>query len=275
MIKLLKEPLLHFLLLGGLLFVGFQMVAKDSTDALIVSQQRIMHLSVLFEKTWKRPPTTAELEVLIEKYVVEEMYYREALSLGLEQDDGVIRRRLQQKMEFIILDLSEVMDPSDEELTTYLQSNQHNYQTPATFSFKQVFINPAKHASAQQSALVLLENAQRVEPVGDSTLLPAQLNLTSADRIDNTFGDGFAQALSDTEIGQWHGPIVSSYGLHLVFVSEKQQPRMPALSEIKSMIVRDWLHEKQLAMKKKLDENLRIKYQVIIESVNTDAVNKG
>lgn len=275
MIKLLKEPLLHFLLLGGLLFVGFQMVAKDSTDALIVSQQRIMHLSVLFEKTWKRPPTTAELEVLIEKYVVEEMYYREALSLGLEQDDGVIRRRLQQKMEFIILDLSELMDPSDEELTAYLQSNQHNYQTPATFSFKQVYINPSKHTSAQQSALLLLENSRRVEPVGDSTLLPAQFNLTSADRIDNTFGDGFAQALNDAEIGQWHGPIVSSYGLHLVFVSEKQQPRMPALSEIKSIIVRDWLHEKQLAMKKKLDENLRIKYQVVIESVNTDAVNKG
>ena len=222
MLKIVKEPMLAFLLLGGALFVLFQQISDDGffgTDQLeeiVVTEGRIQALALGFEKVWQRPPTRRELDGLIEGFIHEEVLYREALAMGLDRDDPIVRRRLRQKLEFLSEDLAGLEEPEQQELQAFLDANPETYRQATRFSFRQVYINTSQRGqSAENDAIELLVKlrAQDSDTViaGDSLMLEHQYTNETERDIERTLGHQFLQSLRETPIGGWQGPIVSGY----------------------------------------------------------------
>jgi len=272
--KLLKEPLLHFLLLGAALFViyaAFNRNRPSAPDQIVITPGRIENLAATFAKVWQRPPSEQELKAQIDMYVKEEILSREAVKLGLDKNDTVIRRRLQQKMEFLSEDFA-AREPTETELADYLAKHPDKFAEDPHFSFRQVFLNPEKRGDQlAEDAARLLANLQKQGPnsdttlLGDSTLLPQELNDESQHGVESQFGSEFANALADIKPGEWSGPIQSAYGLHLVFVSQKTEGRVPALSEVSEQVKREVMNERRQATNRMFLEELLKRYQVVIE----------
>jgi len=267
--NLLREPLLHFLLLGTLIFASYQLVPSSNVSStLVVSKQRIDNLSNAFQATWYRQPTDEELNSLIDHYILEELYYREALILGLDQDDAVIRRRLQQKVEFISKDLSSIIDASDTELEQYLAANIEEYRGESTYSFIQVYLDPTKHQQPFQLAQQWLAGMDSIKPDGDATMLPSVILAKSQRVISSIFGDELAAYVANAKPDLWLGPVASSFGLHLIYISENQHQPVPSLDKVRDKVSRDWAFEQEKKIKNTMDENLLKKYNITVEHVN-------
>jgi hypothetical protein len=151
----LREPLVHFLLLGALLFALNAWLRPAAAPAgnveIVVSEARVRNLAQNFRRTWQRPPTRQELEGLVESHVREEVFYREALALGLDRDDAIIRRRLQQKMEFVSEEASALARPSDAELQQYLETHPGDFVVEPRVTFAHVYLDPARRAAKLQA----------------------------------------------------------------------------------------------------------------------------
>jgi hypothetical protein len=271
---LLKEPLVHFLVLGLIIFVVYHALNRSNEqepDKIVVTQARMEQLAGLFAKTWQRPPTATELKGLIDDYVKEEILYREALALGLDNDDTVIRRRLRQKMEFLSDTVIGALNPTDEELETYLESNMSKFELDSQIAFEQVFLNPERRGDQiEEDAASILEalnsNASAdAANLGDATLLPLELDLTSATRIGQTFGPQFAKAVDQLTPGAWGGPIKSTFGTHLVRVNKREPGRVPALNEVRAAVKREWATEQRKKLEDKRFAELLKRYDVSIE----------
>ncbi|MEQ1576185.1 MAG: peptidylprolyl isomerase [Hyphomicrobium sp.] len=274
--RVLREPLVHFLGLAITIFLLYGTLNRSKepeAGEILVTSSKLEQLAGLFGKTWQRPPTAQELKGLVDDYVKEELYYREALLLGLEKDDTVIRRRLRQKMEFLADAEAGSLMPSDTELDSYLKANAGQFRIESLTSFQQIFLNPTKRGeSAGKDAQALLEalrvNAQAdLATLGDQTLLPAVLPLTAKTAINQTFGDKFAEELESLPADQWSGPVESSYGLHLVRVTGRQNGREPALAEVRDAVLRDWSNTKRKALEQDRIGSLMKRYKVTIEGL--------
>ena len=213
--KILREPLLHFLVLGTGLFLLYGVIgemADERSDRIVVTEAKIGNLAELFERTWRRPPTPAELDGLIEDHIKEEIFYREALALGLEQDDIVIRRRLRQKMEFISEDVAPPAEPTAAELQAFLAEHADRFRKPSRVSFAQVYLSPERRgANARSDAERLLVglNTGRSDPAeaGDPFLLERDYRELSAHDVEQLFGGPFAAAVAELPVGRWSGPV--------------------------------------------------------------------
>ena len=273
--RMLHEPLVHFLLGGAFLFVLFGQAAdpRDATSGRIVmSEFRIAGLASTFERLWLRSPTEDELRGLIEDYLKEEILYREALALGLDRDDLVVRRRLRQKMEFLNEDLTATQEPSEEELRDYLAANAASFRVPARTSFEQLFLDPARSdrdVYARAASLLAAVRAGDGGALGDSTLLPANLDRATPREIDQTFGEGFSESIAARAQGEWSGPFSSSFGLHLVRVTARETERMPGLEEVRQAVARDWDADQRRSANERFYEALRSRYQVEIRLPRT------
>jgi hypothetical protein len=274
-LRLLREPLIHFLILGAGLFVIYFAVngsVSNPADRIVVDETRILRLAEQFQRTWLRPPTQQELQALAEDYVKEEVLYREAQALGLDEDDLVIRRRLRQKMEFLNADLTELQSPTDAQLQDYLITNQDRFRRPDRFSLQQVYLNPDKRPDEVTRAAVELLTALNASPalgadlrsLGDATMLPAQLDGVTRREVSNAFGPGFAQDLANMPMGRWSGPYESSYGLHLVRITERKSGGLPAMAEIRPVLEREWRTERSKAANERFYQVLRERYDVEI-----------
>jgi hypothetical protein len=265
MSRLLRDPLVHFLLGGALLFALYAQVGqgRERRDRVVVGEAEVERLATTFARTWMRPPTRAELDGLVDDFVTEEILYREALELGLDRNDLVIRRRLRQKMEFLAQDLT---DPSadDAQLGTYLAENEERFLEPERWSFRQVYVDRERDGEARVAALLdrLRENPDAAESAGDPTLLPRQLESASAREIDGTFGAGFAAALAGAELEAWLGPYPSAYGLHLVQIREHVPGRLPSLDEIRPIVEREWSTEQRRELNERFERGLRERYEI-------------
>lgn len=267
--KFLREPLLHFVILGTLIFGVYQFVpTTNASTTFVVSEQRIQILSKLFQATWHRAPTDKELSALIDSYILEELYYREALLLGLDQDDPVIRRRLQQKMEFISNDLSSLIDATDVELELFLTKNIAQYSGESVYSFKQIYIDPTKHDNPRLLAQQWLNTIETSKPDGDSTMLPAVIELKNHQEISATFGSEFATYVKNAQPQIWSGPTASSFGLHLAYISDVQHAKTPSLSQVRDKVNRDWAYQQQQKIQLAMDAKLKQKYNVSVEYPN-------
>ena len=271
--KLLREPLLHFALLGALLFVVHGITnrtPRGGEHEIVVSAGQIEHLAATFGMMWRREPTPEELQGLVDDYVREEVLNREAMQLGLHIDDTVIRRRLKQKMEFIAEDFLAASEPTDADLETYLRDNKMAYREPARVTFEQVYLSVdsgegiAAGRAAATLELLRTQDAVLAE-VGDRTLLPGELVDVSLPEVAAQFGDGFAADLDATPPGDWRGPIESAYGLHLVRVSDRMEPRDPALDEVRDAVRRDWLSAQREEAERRFVDALLSKYDVTVE----------
>ena len=222
-------------MLGAGLFVLFGVVGgptEQRPDQIVVTEAKIGNLAQLFERTWRRPPTQEELDGLIEAHVKEEILYREALALGLERDDIVIRRRLRQKMEFISEDVAPPAEPTEAELQGFLAEHADRFRKPSRVSFAQVYLSPERRgANARSDAERLLVglNTGRSDPAeaGDPFLLERDYRELSAHDVERLFGGAFAAEVAKLPVGRWSVPVESGYGVHLVLVRDRPPRASP------------------------------------------------
>jgi hypothetical protein len=273
--KLLSEPLVHFLLLGAVLFGVFALVGdRGSARAgqIVITPGHLEHLTVGFTRTWQRSPTAQELVGLIEDYIREEVLYREALAMGLDRDDTIVRRRLRQKLEFLTEETVETADPSDADLQTFLQQHADAFRVEPRLAFQHVYLSRNRHGDATDTeARELLAQlstgatATDTAALGDPFLLPHEFALSSRNEIAGLFGDAFATQLQHLEPGRWGGPVESGYGLHLVYVRERVDGRVPALAEVREAVQREWFTARRKAINEQFYQRLRARYTVIVE----------
>jgi hypothetical protein len=270
----LREPLLHFLILGALLFLLFHFVKGGSAkqNEIVVGSGTVKTLSDGFNRVWKRAPTQKELDALIQDYIKEEVYYREAISMGMDRDDTIIRRRLRQKMEFLADGMGYIKEPNEKDLESYLQKHPEKFRVESRFTFSHVYLNPEKHQnSIQQDAAQLLTNLNKAgnsvdaSKYGDQFMLGYYFSNQSESNIARTFGDQFAKKLSTLETGKWVGPIESGYGEHLVLLSSRTEGKTPPLSEIRKQVQSEWMTDEAKQTSEKFYEDLRSRYKVKIE----------
>lgn len=278
--SIVREPLVHFLALALMIFVmygTFGAPAAERPNTIIITEAKIEQFGALFAKVWMRPPTASELKALIDDYIKEEIYYREALALGLDKEDTVIRRRLRQKMEFMSDAAEEAVAPSDTDLDGYLKANPAKFDVEPAIAFRQIYLNPGRRGGAiEEEANAILEKlraaaASDPSTLGDASLLPSEIVLSSKTAISQMFGAEFADAVIAISPDAWSGPFKSAYGLHLVQVSEKAPGRLPTLAEIREAVLREWMSEKRKTMQETRIAELAKKYEVTIETAPADA----
>lgn len=269
--KLLREPLLHFLLIGALLFVVFGLARDGMTGRMdsqvIVSAGRIEQLENIFTKTWQRPPSPQELKGMIDDFVLEEIYYRQAVAMGIDRDDTVIRRRLRQKFEFLTDDMAAASVPTDEELASYLAANADAFATDTTYTFEQVYFNPDQGGVALDRQVAEMLAALRAgnDPGGVGGLLPLYFENTPAHSVDGSFGTGFSESLDALPMNDWQGPVESGLGLHLVKITERIEGSLPELADIRPIVEREWANENRLETRRLINDQLLSNYEVTIE----------
>ena len=276
--KVLREPLVHFLLLGGLFFLWFQWrggASGPGTNRIVVTPGQVRNLASGYTKTWSRPPSEDDLKGLIDEYVKEEIATREAMSLGLDRDDTVIRQRLRQKLEFLSGDAAAAAPPTDAEIEAWVKAHPDAFGGELRLSFRQVLVRMDLRKDAREEAERILSRL-RASPdapageLGDATMLPAEMPLGPLTGIGRTFGDDFARRLVEVPAREWSGPLSSSYGLHLVLVRERVAAEPPSLAAIRPLVARELLAERRKRELQTLYERLLAKYDVTIEMPKAD-----
>jgi hypothetical protein len=269
--KIMREPLVHFLLIGAGLFLLFNFTngpADDQSNRIVVTPGQVEQMAARFTGSRMRPPTEQEIAVLIENHLRDEIYYREALTMGLDKDDALIRRRMRQKLEFILEDLSAQADPSDEELTDFMQQHMDRYRLEARVSFKQIYLNPDRRedvVGAAREILARLHGGTDPMTLGDPIMVEHTFTFASESEIKRAFGNSFVQHIVKLEPGDWVGPVLSGLGEHLVLVSERRDGRMPELAEVRAVVERDWLAQRGRELKDITFRKLLEGYEVIME----------
>ena len=264
---MLKEPLLHFVLIGASLFFVYQWVnpgeGAETDKQIVVSNGRIEQLITVFQKTWQRPPATDELKGLIDDYILEEIYYRQAKAIGIDSDDTVIRRRLRQKFEFLTDDAASLVEPSEPELADYLTAHPEKFRRSATYTFEQAYFNPEKHSEADvaEELSFLREGKQ----VGDVSLLQPSYKDAHRRAVDGTFGTGFSEQLDQLQVGDWQGPVRSGLGYHLIKIQSRSEGPLPGLDQIRPIVEREWSNDKRLEIRKQINDRLLEEYEITVE----------
>ena len=277
--RLFREPLVHFLVIGAVVFALYALVGDDkeetARDRIVVTEGRVAQLSQVFAKTWQRPPSQQELRGLVDAFIKEEVYYREAVKLGLDRDDTLIRRRMQQKMEFLSEPGEDQLAGDDAALQAYLDERKESYRVAPKLAFEQVFINPKTgEEDAKLRAAKTLKGLKAGEDpasAGDPTLLPPEKLLSPQASIVRDFGDAFAKELLTLPLGEWAGPITSPFGLHLVRVSKRVDGYDPPLEEVRAAVLRDWRALKREDYRKEAYDKLLAQYEVALPSAKKSA----
>ena len=266
------EPLLHFILIGAALFLLFAWTRTNDERApnrIVVSESQLEQLTAQFKRTWLRPPTEAELTGLIDSFVRDEVYYREALAMGLDREDPMVRRRMRQKLEFILEDLSAVREPDDNTLKAFLHQHADRFQIEPGISFHQVYLNPDARPDLTTDAQTIINQLREggdPTSLGDPTLVAFTFNSAPQSVVERSFGALFAQGVFKLAPGKWEGPIFSGMGAHLVLVTEKTQARMPELAEVRTQVEREYMAQHRLDMKEATYNKLLKGYEVVIET---------
>jgi len=282
--KILREPLLHFLLLGAAIFVAYSSVATLNSaepGKIVITQGQLASMMETFTLVRQRPPTRDEWEGLIRARVREEVYYREALALGLDKDDLIIRRRLQQKMQFISDDIGVQAPPTDADLNAYLKAHPDKFRVEQQITFRQLYLDAAKHGvNLARDATQLLAKLNQAggdasfAAVGDPFPLGNTFTAVPAGEVANQFGEKFVANLSELQTGYWEGPVESGYGMHLVVISERTKDRLPALAEVRDAVRREWEEARRKEANEKFYQTLLKHYTVTIEQPTAEAAKK-
>jgi len=249
LVRLLREPLLHFFAVGGLIFILYANggdLGKTSSDVISISAGQIDQLAAQFTSVWRRPPTDDELAALVDGFVREEVYYREALALGLDQNDAVVRQRMRQKIEFLTDIGAQMLDPTTDELQAYLVANDKKYSQGSRRAIEQIFLGQTPTPDDIARALQDLDSdpTRNTSAFSERSLLPAELGLSLPEAIDSVYGNGFFEQIENYPVGQWSGPVVSAYGVHLVRVLDNQAAQSPSLADMRAAVLRDWQADK-------------------------------
>jgi len=273
--QLLYEPLIHFLFIGVVLFIIFGITSEPKSDRdnrLVVTQGHVDYLVKSFQKRWGRTPGQTEVNRLVEGFIREEILYREALAMGLDKDDVVVKRRMAQKLEFMFKDIATLLKPDDVQLQAYLEKHPEKFRRPARYTFSHVYLNPDKRGDKVMDAAKLLlarlqhnTNKPDLLAAGDTLMFDHHYTDTSQPEVARLFGQQFSEELSKIGPGQWAGPVDSPYGVHLVNVQQRTDTRLPKLAEIRNQVKREYVFDRQRNANEQFYDSLRKRYDIIIE----------
>ena len=260
----LKEPLLHFFVLGGVLFSAYGWLHRgegDEARVVRMTSAEVTWLQETWARQWQRQPSEEELRGLVADYLKEELLSREAKDMGLDENDTIVRRRLAQKMAFLVQDTARLAEPGDDELRRLYGSEPDRYESPARVSFTQIYFKTKAAAKKGLDELV----SRRIDELGDRTLLERDYTGADEQTVTSLFGIEFAQKVFGLEPGQWQGPLESGYGFHLVRVSNREESRERPFEEVRSQVLEEWHHVQQTKANEQFLAALVKKYDVVVD----------
>jgi len=270
--KFLKEPLVHFLVLGALIFGYYYLFNSDSEseNAIVVDDAEYDYLLSLWKNQWKREPNEQDIKAFLDQYLQREVFYKEALSLGLDHNDIIVKRRLAQKMEAVSNDLNAMLKPpTDADLKAFYNANDSLFLFPPSYSFRQVLFTNIEPNWQREllSTLTALKSGQEIPASRKLKLsISNEWKKSPLNEIDQAFGDEFASKLDSLPLNEWVGPISSGFGQHLVFISEKKDSQLADFEIVKSYVEKEYEYQMELEMQEQLYRDLLEKYQVKITS---------
>ena len=271
--RLLREPLLHFALLGAAIFGAYRLIAPPASDAseIVITADRIASITAQFSASHGgRPPYEEELRAAVDAYVRDEMLYREGLALGLDRDDPVVRNRIRQKADLLSEDAL-TSEPSDRDLEAYLAAHQAEFDIPGRVSFQQIFIDPGRHRGDDLTTIVTsirqaLTLGRQPGTLGDRTLLPATMTEALPHEVEAAFGNDFTRQLAAIDGEVWQGPLTTSYGLHLVRITHRGEPTRATLADARDVVAREWSRAQTAKLKEQFYRMLAGRYTVRVEA---------
>jgi peptidyl-prolyl cis-trans isomerase C len=278
LIRFIKEPLVQFLLIGACIYAAYALFgAPDETAAertVVISEDRIDSLAAAWQKRWNRPPTEQELVGLVRTYLREDILYREAVAMGLDKDDHIVRRRLAQKLEFLTNDIVQLREPAEGELEAFFSENRTQFQAPDLVTFIQVFFNPDTRGDATladaEAVLTQLQAAGVPDPdnldVGDRFMLRSYFVAVPEFNIRRQMGSGFAESVMQLEPGRWHGPVLSGFGPHLVYVYQLTPAPLPELDAVRDAVMDEWQRQQTEQFNVEFMDSLKTRYDIVIEA---------
>ena len=270
----LRDPLVAFVLLGLGVFAldGWLAGSETARPVIEITSERVERLRARWIAQWGREPTETELQTLIDEAVDEEVLYREAQRLGLDRDDAIVRRRLAQKLTFILEDAGVAGPPPEAAIAEYFARHAERYRRPGRTTFDHVFLSADSRPDPAGDATALLDELRGSDGGGWRRLGdPFMLARTYADRSDREiaglFGRGFAEALSGLPVGGWNGPVESTYGMHLVRLTARTVSREPALAAVRDRVLADLREERRRERSLTAYEELRDDYEVLLPEI--------
>jgi len=270
--RLLREPLAHFLAIGAAIFAFNAMLNRDAEapeGVIQISQGRIAQLEEGFRAVSGRGPGPQELKAIVDDFVMEEIAYREAVAMGLDADDTVVRRRMRQKLDFLLEDMTAINEPTEAELREQLAREPLRYSQPAMRAIRQVLASEDKRGGAAsrdaQAFLGRLRAGANPEGMGDASMLPSATPLTSEIGIATLFGDAFAAEVFKHGAGEWFGPVKSVFGYHAVQITHLKEAETPAFDAVREQVRNDIIQQRRIAQRLQDQQRLRERYDVRID----------
>jgi peptidyl-prolyl cis-trans isomerase C len=265
-----QNPLLHFLLLGAGLFLLYQLVRPDASadDIIILDDEAVSRSVGIFQKEWGRQPSREELKGLLESQIKQEVFYRQALKMNLDHNDELIKRRMQQKLSFITSDLASLSTPSEDSLRVYYQQHSVRYQLPAKVRFSQWYFNPDRRSDPLADAVEMRKSLQSQgmpqddTAGGDSFVFTVAGEPVALPDLERQMGHAFADTLMKLPTGSWQGPVLSGFGVHLVYVHAVTAPAAPSWEKIRELVLRDYQFEAAGLLNEKVYQDFRRGYKI-------------
>lgn len=272
--KWLHEPLLHFLLIGAVMFGAYAWLEREAPRAqgdrqIVLTDDDLLQMQLVWRAQGRPDPTPQQMQTMIETKVREEVLYREALAMGLENDDVIVRRRLAQKMDFLAEDLASLREPSSAELRAYFKAHPKDFALPSRASFHHLYFSfdtrqQRAHGDAVAALAEVAAHPKDIAKIGDAFMFQDRYADRTPDQTASVFGGPFAQALFKITPGTWSGPIESAFGWHLVFVEEMTPGRLPEFEEVEPDVKAAWTREQRAELKRQAYDLMRAKYQVVL-----------
>lgn len=271
--KALREPLLHFLAIGIVLFAANGLIHGPDRSApgetITISQGQVGQIAESYLLLSGRLPSRAELESLVDDFVTEEISYREAVAMGLDAGDTIVRRRMRQKLEFLLEDASASEEPTQAELKTWVADHADAYRLPERRAIRQVLAGADRRGEAARAEaeglLTKLNSVADHSGLGDPSMLPAAIPLTTEEGVANLFGEDFSASVFAHRGASWFGPVVSPFWQHVVLVMETEAGRPASLDEVREKARSDLIESRRDRARDDFHARMRKRYQIRID----------
>ena len=284
--RLFTEPLIQFLIIGACIYGAYALFGapeEDFRDTRVhVDSARINAFISEWESRWNRPPTPEEINGLIQSYIKEDVLYRQAVAMGLNEDDPITRRRMAQKLEFLTSDLAMMVQPAEGELEQYFENNNKVYRAPDRMTFSQIFFDPDSRGNKTledaAKALIKLQAVgvptEESMQVGDGFMLQSDFVSVTEAGAFRQMGSAFVEAVVQLEPGVWHGPVLSGYGVHLVYVYSYEKAPAAVFEEVQAAVLENWQLEQREQFNADFLENLKTRYEIVVDEIPADRILK-
>jgi peptidyl-prolyl cis-trans isomerase C len=269
--RIAAEPLTHFIVFGLLLFVASRFYAEqhDVYD-IVVTPRHVAELARTYALQFGGPPDAQTLEGLVARDVHDEILFRQGTALGLDQGDEIVRRRVVQKMQFLMQDLNAPAEPSEAALQDYFKAHAARYVTPARTTFSHIYFSADVAADPQARARALLaklpQSLHRAPDRGDPFPDLYDFSAYEPEQVQRLFGrTPMADAVFAAPVGRWSGPFRSGYGWHLVFIDARQAPALPPFASVRDQVRTDYLQDAQDRANRTAFDDLARRFTIIRE----------